>query len=96
LEVTVFFFQICANWFDFHDPESGLSSYKAGVGTDPRWTDVADLKKLDHQVQEYCFNLQDDTLQHNNVYYFIVWAVNAASNQKNVSAVSNGGMIKVI
>ncbi|XP_060596420.1 uncharacterized protein LOC132750448 [Ruditapes philippinarum] len=91
LQYTKYSQQICLNWFNFYDPESGIASYEIGVGTSAGLTDVVELKKLKHTEHNYCLTLDENsTLIHNNVYYPIVWAHNGAINQKNVSGVSDG------
>lgn len=86
--------QICSNWKGFFDPESGISSYEIGVGTEAGLTDIAELKKLQHQSHLYCVLLDENsTLIHDNVYYTVVWANNGAVNQRNVSGTSNGGKV---
>jgi hypothetical protein len=82
------------NWYGFYDPESGISSYEIGVGTSPGSTDVAELKTLKQNEHSYCVDLDENsTLIHDHVYYPIVWANNGAINQKNISGISNGGIL---
>lgn len=86
--------QICANWFGFFDPESGIARYQIGVGTQPGLTDIHELSTERHHSHYTCLTLNvNSTLVHDNVYYIIVWATNSAIIQKNVSAVSNGGIV---
>jgi hypothetical protein len=84
--------QICANWHDFFDPESGISFYKVGVGSRRNLTDVAGLRKFHAHTYTGCVPLESNhTLQHTHVYYIVVWTYNRGHRQLNVSAVSDGG-----
>ena len=38
----------------------------------------------------------DERLEHGNTYYSVVWAYNGAINQRNATALSNGGNIENI
>ena len=82
--------QICFNWADFNDPNSGITSYVVGVGTQPNLTDVAPLMSVESIKHEYCAHL-DSSLQHDHTYYVVVWANNGGINMRNISQVSNGG-----
>ena len=85
------------NWKDFYDPESGISFYMVGVGSEPfpNITDVANLTKIRRQTHETCFTLKPGFyLEHGATYYTIVWAYNGAARQQNISQISDGGMLK--
>ncbi|KAK3612515.1 hypothetical protein CHS0354_024486 [Potamilus streckersoni] len=86
--------QICSNWLNFFDTESGISKYAIGVGTNPGQTDIANLTMVEQYVHETCLALQDDKqLQHGHKYFTVVWAYNRAIKQRNVSAVSDGVIV---
>ncbi|KAK3101942.1 hypothetical protein FSP39_007535 [Pinctada imbricata] len=88
--------EICANWQNFYDPESGISLYMMSAGSEPltNSTDVSSLVRLGSTIHTYCIPLNDTTaLQHNNVYYATIWAFNQAVVQRNISAISNGVLV---
>ena len=86
------YFQICLNWIDFNDPESGISYYLVGVGTKPGLTDVVRLTEISVQQISVCLDVSGTVmLEHGQSYFGVVWAFNAAINQKNNSAISSGG-----
>ncbi|KAK3612537.1 hypothetical protein CHS0354_024514 [Potamilus streckersoni] len=86
--------QICSNWLNFFDPESGIGKYAVGVGTKQGLTDIANLTLVEQYVHETCLALQDDKqLQHGHKYFTVVWAYNRAIKQRNVSAVSDGVIV---
>ena len=84
--------QICVNWFDFFDPESGISKYRVGIGREPGKTDIIKLTEISGKQHSTCLILgQDIQLEHGKIYFAVVWAYNGAINQRNTSAISNGG-----
>lgn len=85
------FQQICSNWENFYDHESGIAYYLLGVGTERNTTDVAELIRVDHQIHEACVILEDELLEHGKTYYNILYAFNSGHKQLNVSAASDGG-----
>ena len=83
---------MCANWLDFYDPDSGISSYNYGIGTTAGEHDVAGLVEISYTQYEACITLDSDNLlEHGKTYYNVIWASNGGINQKNVSQFSNGG-----
>ena len=87
-------FQICFNWVNFYDPESGISYYLVGAGTRPGLTDVVRLTEISYKQQSACLDVSPrNVLEHGKTYYGVVWAFNGAIHQRNVSAVSNGGTL---
>ena len=87
-------YQICANWQNFYDPESGIALYMMSAGSEPltNSTDVSGLVRLTGTIHSYCIPLNDTMwLRHNNLYYVTIWAFNQALVQRNISTVSNGG-----
>ncbi|KAK3101936.1 hypothetical protein FSP39_007496 [Pinctada imbricata] len=88
--------EICANWQNFYDPESGIALYMMSAGSEPisNSTDVSGLVRLSGTAHSYCIPLNDTMwLQHNNMYYVTIWAFNQAIVQRNISAVSNGVLV---
>ena len=84
--------QICVNWFDFYDPESGISKYRVGIGREPGKTDIIKLTEISGKQHSTCLILDKDIrLEHGKIYFAVVWAYNGAINQRNASAISNGG-----
>lgn len=89
--------QICSNWHNFYDPQSGIAMYMVGVGSSPNDTDVANLTRFSSKSHVACVELKPDRyLQHNQKYFTTVYAYNGGHKQQNVSAISNGGMISLI
>ncbi|VDI44467.1 Hypothetical predicted protein, partial [Mytilus galloprovincialis] len=84
--------KVCAQWNGFYDPESGLSEYRWGVGTEAGRDDIVPFKNktFSRDVKDSCADLQ---LQHNTTYYSIVIAKNSALNPKTVKGYSNGVLI---
>ena len=88
------FWQICANWQGFFDPESGISYYMVSVGSEPleNVTDISNLTQVNKKSHEACVLLQPGFyLEHGKTYYTTVWAYNGAARQLNISTISNGG-----
>ncbi|MEK7202089.1 MAG: lamin tail domain-containing protein [Patescibacteria group bacterium] len=71
--------QLNASWTGFADPESGVASYKAGVGTAAGLNDVVALKGM-NLVTSYTFTVADSALgfplQENAIYFVNVVATN--------------------
>ena len=88
------YFQICANWEGFYDPESGISEYLFGVGSAVGKTDIIKLKHISYKEHFACLKVSDDkSLIHGSTYYTTVYAINGGIVKRNTSAVSNGGMM---
>ena len=84
--------QICANWKNFYDPESGISSFLLGVGTSFGQTDVIRLRQIGPAEHRACIPVSDTTpLVHGSKYYTTVYALNGGIVRRNTSATSNGG-----
>lgn len=97
MQYICFFIQICANWENFHDPESGIAYYNVGIGSTSNKTDIANLTRFEHSVHEACITLPEEKyLAHGNIYYVIVWAYNGGHKRLNVSGVSNGGRSETV
>ena len=89
------FFQLCANWHHFYDPESGIDFYLVSVGSEPitNMTDVANLTLYDRKTHEVCVQLEPENyLEHGLTYFTTVWAYNGGVNQRYINSISNGGM----
>ena len=101
-ELNVFneiFFQICLNWADFVDSESGISHYMVSVGTelDSSVTDVVNLTRYESTVNQACLNLDPEFyLHHGQTYYTTVWAFNMGAKQLNVSKTSDGCKCNIV
>nr|KAG5704401.1 hypothetical protein BaRGS_031107 [Batillaria attramentaria] len=79
--------EICAQWVDFHDPESNIDSYFWGVGLTEGSDDIVPFTKLTSYDKQSCVHVQ---LQHNVTYFSTVVANNKALNTKSSNASSNG------
>ncbi|XP_046562951.1 uncharacterized protein LOC124271844 [Haliotis rubra] len=85
--------KICANWFGFYDPESGISHYGVSVLDDTNAT-ISEPVSLDHKTHEACVEVDSDQrLVHGKAYKFYITAYNAAHKQLNVSAMSDGVIV---
>ncbi|XP_046574117.1 uncharacterized protein LOC124282192 [Haliotis rubra] len=85
--------KICANWFGFHDPESGISRYEVSV-LDDTYTTISELVSLDHKTHDTCVQLgSDHRLEHGKAYRCFMTAFNAGHKQLNVSAMSDGVIV---
>ncbi|XP_019614832.1 PREDICTED: uncharacterized protein LOC109462715, partial [Branchiostoma belcheri] len=80
--------EICANWENFWDPDTGIADYLWGVGTSPGDDDVVEFKRLRHFVFLHCDNSVN--LTHNATYYSTLYAFNRGHKRLNVSANSEG------
>ncbi|XP_022100338.1 uncharacterized protein LOC110984441 [Acanthaster planci] len=80
--------EICANWHNWHDPESGISSYLWAVGTQPGLSNVVNYIKLSHREHTACSDYV--TLQHRETYYSTLIAFHGGYDKVNVTASSNG------
>ena len=81
--------QICANWYNWYDPESGIFSYLWAVGTQPGLSNVVDFVKLSRREHTACSGYV--TLQHGETYYSTLVAFHGGYDKLNVSGTSNGG-----
>ena len=55
---------------------------------------LTDVSSKQHSI---CMIIDtDERLEHGNTYYSVVWAYNGAINQRNATALSNGGNIENI
>ncbi|XP_046562947.1 uncharacterized protein LOC124271840 [Haliotis rubra] len=85
--------KICANWFGFYDPESGISHYEMSVLDDTNTT-ISEPVSLDHKTHETCVQLSSNQrLEHGKAYRFYTTAFNAGHKQLNVSAMSDGVIV---
>ncbi|CAH1250560.1 FAT1 [Branchiostoma lanceolatum] len=84
--------EVCANWKDFYDPESGISKYMWGVGSFPGGYDLVNLTKFTSRVHQTCMNL-DEPLVHNSMYYNMLIAYHGGFKKLSVTAVSNGARV---
>ncbi|XP_048258717.1 uncharacterized protein LOC124137708 isoform X1 [Haliotis rufescens] len=85
--------KICANWFGFYDPESGISNYELSVFDDTNTT-ISEPVSLDHKTHETCVQLDpNQRLEHGKAYSFYITAFNAGHKQLNVSAMSDGVIV---
>ncbi|KAI8514390.1 hypothetical protein Bbelb_087140 [Branchiostoma belcheri] len=80
--------EICANWENFRDPDTGIADYLWGVGTSPGDDNVVEFKRLRHFVFLQCDNSVN--LAHNATYYSTLYAFNRGHKRLNVSANSEG------
>ena len=96
-DLIVMSFQICVNWFDFYDPESGVSKYMVGVGTKPGLANIVRLTQQSSKQHSTCFMLDDgNKLEHGKLYYGVVRAFNGAIFQRSSRAISDGGKLILI
>ncbi|CAH1802777.1 unnamed protein product [Owenia fusiformis] len=83
---------LCANWQNFHDPDSGLVGYKIGFGMAEGMDDVIPLTDLGHNEYDTCItsfaNITE--LTHNSTYYTVLYAFNGGHKLLNVSVISDG------
>ncbi|KAI8518956.1 hypothetical protein Bbelb_022130, partial [Branchiostoma belcheri] len=84
--------EVCANWRDFYDPESGLKTYWWGVGSTPGETDLMAFQSVDTRTHQACASLATP-LVHMSKYYTTVVAVHGGYRALNVSATSNGSQV---
>ncbi|XP_022102001.1 uncharacterized protein LOC110985344 [Acanthaster planci] len=80
--------EICANWYNWYDPESGISSYLWAVGTQPSLSNVVDYIKVSRREHSACSGYV--TLQHGETYYSTLVAFHGGYDKLNVSASSDG------
>ncbi len=81
---------MCANWHDFHDPNSGISLYEWGVGSEPGVMDILGPISVSHTKHACCGRV---TVQHNVAYYNVLVAYHGGSDMLNVTGSSNGGTL---
>lgn len=79
---------MCTNWRHFFDPESGISAYKWGLGTEPGVMDTLEPVEVSRSVHSYCGRV---TLQHNVKYFTTLTAYHGGNDKMNVTMSSNGG-----
>ncbi|XP_061197209.1 uncharacterized protein LOC133205414 [Saccostrea echinata] len=79
--------EICASWKGFYDPESGISQYTWGVGTEAGKDDIVSFIVLSRDVKEKCSKAN---LTHNTEYFSTVVAKNSALNPKTTKSSSDG------
>ncbi|XP_033637389.1 uncharacterized protein LOC117298318 isoform X2 [Asterias rubens] len=80
--------EICGNWYNWFDPESGISSYLWAVGTQPLTSNVVNFVKVSRREHGTCSGYV--TLQHGETYYSTLVAFHGGYDKLNVSASSNG------
>ncbi|KAL8609977.1 hypothetical protein ACOMHN_029470 [Nucella lapillus] len=85
-------FQYCANWFDFADPQSGISYYMGAV-TSSDGEPLTNLTLLERNSHMTCLRFSSPPLVHNSRYRFTLYAFNGGHKQLNVSAESDGVLI---
>ncbi|XP_067658325.1 uncharacterized protein [Haliotis asinina] len=85
--------KVCANWFDFHDPESGIAYYDIVV-LDNTDTPITEVVSVDHKTSKTCITLHPERLlQHLDNVHVHITAFNAGHRQQNISAKSNGVIV---
>ncbi|XP_048250793.1 uncharacterized protein LOC124111176 [Haliotis rufescens] len=85
--------KICANWFNFYDPESGISHYEVIVLSDSGIA-ISQPFDVDHKVHETCVDMPtDQLLEHSKRYTVSVTAFNAGHKQLNVTSTSDGVIV---
>ncbi|XP_022103294.1 uncharacterized protein LOC110986022 [Acanthaster planci] len=80
--------KICANWYNWYDPESGIFSYLWAVGTQPSLSNVVNTVKVSRREHKACSGYV--TLQHGETYYSTLVAFHGGYDKLNVTASSNG------
>ncbi|XP_033637723.1 uncharacterized protein LOC117298529 [Asterias rubens] len=80
--------EICGNWYNWFDPDSGISSYLWAVGTQPLTSNVVNFVKVSRREHGTCSGYV--TLQHGETYYSTLVAFHGGYDKLNVSASSNG------
>ncbi|XP_072034301.1 uncharacterized protein [Amphiura filiformis] len=79
---------ICSNWQNFHDTDSGIASYLWAIGSYPGGVDVVDFVQLEYDTNIYCAgNL---TLEHGKMYFATLVAIHGGIEMLNVTGSSNG------
>ncbi|KAI8510725.1 hypothetical protein Bbelb_116410, partial [Branchiostoma belcheri] len=86
--------EICANWRDFHDEESGIAYYLWGVGTIPDADDIVPFEVISHSSFSSCKQLSTPLL-HNTTYYSTLVALNGGHKHLNVSVSSDGVLVDI-
>ncbi|KAK7496755.1 hypothetical protein BaRGS_00011964, partial [Batillaria attramentaria] len=84
--------EICAQWTDFHDPDSSIDRFHWGVGLTPGDDDVVPFHILSAYDKQSCIEVE---LQHAFTYFSTVVAFNKALNQKSTNTTSNGLLVDV-
>ncbi|CAH1258771.1 JAG1 [Branchiostoma lanceolatum] len=84
--------EICANWRDFHDEESGIDYYLWGVGTFAGAVDIVPLDVVSHSSFRGCKQLFMPLL-HNKTYYSTLIALNGGHKHLNISVSSDGVLV---
>ncbi|XP_045189288.2 uncharacterized protein LOC123546793 [Mercenaria mercenaria] len=82
--------ELCAQWVDFYDQESGIDRFLWGAGTAPGKDDVVNFHNLTRYDKSGCSSVK---LQHNHSYFSTVFAYNNALNSKAANATSDGVLI---
>ncbi|XP_070564497.1 uncharacterized protein [Ptychodera flava] len=80
--------EICANWQNFYDEQSGIDRYEWAVGTSPFSDDIVPVQTISSQIFNKCDN--DVNLIHNTTYYSTLVAVNGAHKSLNTTVSSSG------
>ncbi|XP_071798137.1 uncharacterized protein [Asterias amurensis] len=83
--------EICGNWYNWFDPDSGISSYLWAVGTQPVTSNVVNFVKVSRREHGTCSGYV--TLQHGETYYSTLVAIHGGFDKLNVSASSNGVIV---
>ncbi|CAH1242180.1 Hypp6488 [Branchiostoma lanceolatum] len=84
--------EVCANWKDFYDEDSGIKDFMWGVGSTPGELDILEYVKVSSSEHVWCSNI-DTELQHNLTYYSTIVATHNGHRGLNVSGISNGVLI---
>ncbi|XP_066300154.1 uncharacterized protein [Branchiostoma lanceolatum] len=84
--------EVCANWNDFYDEDSGIKDFMWGVGSTPGELDILEYVKVSSSEHVWCSNI-DTELQHNLTYYSTIVATHNGHRGLNVSGISNGVLI---
>ncbi|XP_070205100.1 uncharacterized protein [Littorina saxatilis] len=80
--------QICAEWNNFYDSESYITSYRVGVGTTPGANDTVEFERHSSNTKWSCMYA---ALQHNVTYFSTVVAVNLLNLSSSLT--SNGILV---
>ncbi|XP_072033446.1 LOW QUALITY PROTEIN: uncharacterized protein [Amphiura filiformis] len=82
--------EICTNWRNFYDPDSGISLYIWGIGTEPGAMDIVGPIEISGARHKYCERM---TLQHKFKYYATLVAIHGGNDKLNVTQSSDGVIV---
>jgi hypothetical protein len=84
--------KVCLNWDGFHDPESGISKYEWCIGTgtdnDKQRCNAVGNQVADFHVFSAC--AENVNLEHKQLYFATLWAVNHGHIPLRVQVSSDG------